>query len=265
MQELGHETALLSHINHGFGSIAWQCMLPGRDILKDVWFCFCFFLSLPEVSLPAQHWHVAHQALEVLDGDSPRGISQCLSQCWTWAVGLPSCRGSLSPASVSTRVVPFLMISQNPSASWTALLLVDGELGMCLWGVSLQEGPCWFLLLFPCIPLSSAVHPHTDGLSRSQLHFHASVEDSVSCPLQRVSSSPLACLWRSKMRSRIYPCFPSPCFWGLHGLRGAAVGSCEWLRSLPASCLCFCPAIKHCWCPSPHGWNEAWRLIRGFL
>lgn len=171
MQELGHETALLSHINHGFGSIAWQCMLPGRDILKDVWFCFCFFLSLPEVSLPAQHWHAAHRALGMLDGASPRGASQCPSRCWAWGVGLPSCLGSLSPASVSTRVVPFPMISQNHGASWTALLIVDGELGMCLWGVSLQEGPCWLLLLFACIPPWALQHTPTPMASHAPTYI----------------------------------------------------------------------------------------------
>lgn len=53
MQELGHETALLSHINHGFGSIA--CTLLGREIWEDACFCFCFFFFLPGVSMPARH------------------------------------------------------------------------------------------------------------------------------------------------------------------------------------------------------------------
>lgn len=53
-------------------------------------------------------------------------------------------------SSASTTLLPFPTIPQSPGASWTALLIVESL--ACLWGVSLQEGPRWLWLLFPCIP-----------------------------------------------------------------------------------------------------------------
>lgn len=130
-------------------------------------------------------------------------------------------------------------ISQNPGASWTALLAV-GELG-CVSGVS----PCrrdlsGFCCCFPASSLElPSPHPHT-GASHAptciSVHLLTAEEHSVLCPLQRVSSNPLARPQRSKVCSRSYPCPSSPSFWGLHGFRGAAVESCDWDPSLhPAS------------------------------
>ena len=210
MQELGHETALLSCINHRFGSIAWQCTLPGREILKYGWFCFCFFCCCLEFQ--RQHG-VGVQLIRLWVcwmGLVPGGAFWCSSWCWARDLRLSSHLGMTpSPLLQSIpRVVVFLTIFQNPGASQTAL-----HSPYCSWwrawhvslGCLLAGGG---LLAFAAVSLhpwlTFAIYTHTSGLSHSHLHVHmektslgslclASIglllrEEAASCPLPRSGS-----------------------------------------------------------------------------
>lgn len=226
MQELGHETALLSRINHGFGSIAWQCTLPGREILKDVWFCFSFFLSLPDISMPGWRWHAAPQALGVLDGAAPRRSLLVLIVVLSPRCGALLLSGNDSPSSASayTRVLAFPIIFQNSkhiSNSFAQPLQLKGGSActpvasyapIC---VSTWTGPLW-------VPMLGVRELSAAGWG-CIVPFAEVWQPAVT--LQHTCGG-VKCVWWM---------FPArgPCFWGLHGLKGASIGNCAQLTSLP--------------------------------
>lgn len=154
-------------------------MLPGRDILKDFWFCFCFFLSLPKLSLLAQHWQAAYRVLCVLDGsqrrDSPqRSLSVPLTMlslsCGAPLLpGLPlSCLSQYQSGPISHDFPKSWCILDGLAHSWRAWqvslgCLLAGGTSLAFAAVSLR-------------PPLELCNLHTNGLSCSHLHFHASVE-----------------------------------------------------------------------------------------
>lgn len=107
--------------------------------------------------MPARRWRAARQALGVLDGAAPRRSLSVLLVMLSLRYGAPllpglplPCLGQHQSAHISLDLPKSWCISGSFAQP---LLTADGELGRRLWGASLQEGACWFLLLFPCIPI----------------------------------------------------------------------------------------------------------------
>lgn len=138
--------------------------------------------------------------------------------------------------------------------------------------------------LCPAFAAEGELSMYTSGLLCSHLCFHvdrASVGPHAGCPwaeccrtrlhraLRRglaASSDPPAHLWRSEV---CVVDVPSP--WSLL-LGPSRLEGCIYrelcavdIPSLRPASFILSLAIKYCWCPSPHWWNEAWRLKGGFL